>query len=57
MWEKNLEIRETKEQLKELVFLVQQSEAQIKQLIKGQQAREQAIAADSGSSALVRLSA
>ncbi|XP_041003952.1 kinesin-like protein KIN-4A isoform X5 [Juglans microcarpa x Juglans regia] len=51
LWEKNLEIKETKEQLKELVFLVQQSEAQRKQLIKEQQAREQAVAVDSGSSA------
>ncbi|KAG6729166.1 hypothetical protein I3842_01G013500 [Carya illinoinensis] len=51
LWEKNLEIKEMKEQVKELLFLLEESEVQRKQLIKEQQVREQAVAADSGSSA------
>lgn len=43
-----------KEQVKELLFLLEESEVQRKQLIKEQQVREQAVAADSGSSASVR---
>ncbi|XP_050291792.1 kinesin-like protein KIN-4A isoform X1 [Quercus robur] len=44
LWEKNVEIKEMKEQLKDLVSLLQQSEAQRKELIKEQKMREQAVA-------------
>jgi len=57
LWEKNVEIKEMKEQLKDLVSLLQQSEAQRKELIKEQKMREQAVAIALCSSASVRLSA
>ncbi|KAB1214762.1 Chromosome-associated kinesin KIF4A [Morella rubra] len=44
LWEKNLEINEMKEQLKELVSLLRQSEAQRKELVKEQKARKLAVA-------------
>lgn len=52
-----MEIKEMKEQLKDLVSLLQQSEAQRKELIKEQKMREQAVAIALCSSASVRLSA
>ncbi|XP_062155426.1 kinesin-like protein KIN-4A [Alnus glutinosa] len=51
LWEKNVEIKEMKEQLKELVSLLQQSEAQRKELIKEQNVREQTPAIGLASSA------
>jgi mevalonate pyrophosphate decarboxylase len=53
LWEKNVEIKEMKEQLKELVSLLQQSEAQRKELIKEQNVREQTPAIGLASSASV----
>ncbi|XP_020202434.1 kinesin-like protein KIN-4A isoform X1 [Cajanus cajan] len=43
LWEKNMELKDLKEQLNELVALLQQSEAQIKEHVKEQKIREQAI--------------
>lgn len=56
MWEKDIEIREMKEQLNELLALLQQSEAQRKELMKEQKMREQAVAIALATSASVRLS-
>ncbi|TKY55686.1 Kinesin protein FRA1 [Spatholobus suberectus] len=44
LWEKNMELKDLKEQLNELVALLQQSEAQRKELVKEQKIREQALA-------------
>ncbi|KAK7331036.1 hypothetical protein VNO77_25245 [Canavalia gladiata] len=44
LWEKNMELQDLKEQLNELLALLQQSEAQRKELIKEQKIREQAVA-------------
>ncbi|XP_044469978.1 kinesin-like protein KIN-4A isoform X1 [Mangifera indica] len=44
LWEKDMEIKDIKEQLNELVALLQQSEAQRQELIKEQKMREQAVA-------------
>lgn len=51
LWEKNVEIKEMKEQLKELVYLLRQSEAQRKELIKEQKMSEQAVSIALSSSA------
>ncbi|KAJ4714826.1 Kinesin-like protein [Melia azedarach] len=53
MWEKDIEIREMKEQLNELLALLQQSEAQRKELMKEQKMREQAVAIALATSASV----
>lgn len=57
LWEKEMEIKEMKEQLNELVILLRQSEAQRKEIVKEQKLREQAVAIALATSALVRLSA
>ncbi|XP_043714272.1 kinesin-like protein KIN-4A isoform X2 [Telopea speciosissima] len=44
LWEKEIEIKEMKEQLNELVGLLRQSEAQRKEIEKQQKLREQAVA-------------
>ncbi|KAG4943633.1 hypothetical protein JHK85_048279 [Glycine max] len=44
LWEKNMELQDLKEQLNELVALLQQSEAQRKELVKEQKIKEQAVA-------------
>ncbi|KAK4262329.1 hypothetical protein QN277_027901 [Acacia crassicarpa] len=44
LWEKNMELKDTKEQLNELVMLLQQSEIQQKELMKEQIMREQTAA-------------
>ncbi|RDY01938.1 Kinesin-like protein KIN-4A [Mucuna pruriens] len=43
LWEKSMELKDLKEQLNELVELLQQSEAQRKELVKEQKIREQAV--------------
>ncbi|XP_027345232.1 kinesin-like protein KIN-4A isoform X2 [Abrus precatorius] len=52
LWEKNMELEDLKEQLNELVALLQQSEAQRKELVKEQKIREQAVAITLDTSAL-----
>lgn len=52
--EKKMELKDLKEQLNELVTLLQQSEAQRKELVKEKTIREQPIAITSNTSALVR---
>lgn len=49
-----MELKDLKEQLNELVTLLQQSEAQRKELVKEKTIREQPIAITSNTSALVR---
>nr|XP_027192618.1 kinesin-like protein KIN-4A isoform X1 [Cicer arietinum] len=44
LWEKNMELKDLKEQLNELVRLLQQSEAQRKELVKEKAIGEQAVA-------------
>ncbi|KAL2646788.1 hypothetical protein AAZV13_05G076400 [Glycine max] len=44
LWEKNMELKDLKEQLKELVALLQQSEAQREELVREQKIKEQAVA-------------
>ncbi|CAK7337713.1 unnamed protein product [Dovyalis caffra] len=44
LWEKDMEIKDTKDQLNDLVILLQQSEIQRKELLKEQNMREQAVA-------------
>ncbi|XP_028764119.1 kinesin-like protein KIN-4A isoform X2 [Neltuma alba] len=44
LWEKNMELKDMKEQLNELVMLLQQSEIQRKDLLKEQKMREQTVA-------------
>ncbi|XP_047157412.1 kinesin-like protein KIN-4A isoform X1 [Vigna umbellata] len=50
--EKNMELKDLKEQLNELVALLQQSEAQRKELVKEEKIREQAVAITLNTSAL-----
>ncbi|RVX23379.1 Kinesin-like protein KIN-4A [Vitis vinifera] len=52
LWEKEMEIKEMKEQLNELVILLRQSEAQRKEIVKEQKLREQAVAIALATSAL-----
>lgn len=54
--EKDLEIKDLKQQLKDLTALLWQSEAQKKELVKEQMMREQAVAIALATSASVRLS-
>lgn len=54
LWEKNMEIKEMKDQLNEFLSLLRESEAQIKELVREQKAREQAVAFASGTSASVK---
>lgn len=56
LWEKELEIKEMKEQLKELVGLLRQSESRRKEVEKELKLREQAVAISLASQASVRLS-
>ncbi|XP_061949896.1 kinesin-like protein KIN-4A isoform X2 [Populus nigra] len=51
LWEKNMEIKETKDELNDLLILLRQSEIQRKDLLKEQKMREQAIAIAFASSA------
>ncbi|KAJ7952827.1 Kinesin-like protein [Quillaja saponaria] len=53
LWEKNMELKNMKEQLQELVTLLQQSEVQRNELVKEQKMREQTIAIALGASATV----
>ncbi|KAJ7942434.1 Kinesin-like protein [Quillaja saponaria] len=53
LWERNMELKDMKDQLKELVTLLQQSEAQKRELVKEQKVREQNIAIALGTSASV----
>jgi len=55
LWEKELEIKEMKEQLKELVGLLRQSEIRRKEVEKELKLREQAVAIALATSASVRL--
>lgn len=50
MWEKNIEIKDIKDQLNELVTLLRKSEAQRKELVREQKSREQAVAIALGTS-------
>lgn len=54
--EKDLEIKDLKQQLKDLTALLWQSETQKKELVKEQKMREQAVAIALATSASVRLS-
>lgn len=54
LWEKNMELKDLKEQLKELVALLQQSEAQREELVREQKIKEQAVAIRLNTPALVR---
>ena len=56
LWEKDMEIKEIKEQLKELVGLLRQSETRRKEVEKELKLREQAVAIALATSASVRLS-
>lgn len=44
LWEKDMEIKETKDELNDLLILLRQSEIQRKELLKEQKMREQAVA-------------
>ena len=55
MWEKEIEIKEMKEQFKELVGLLRQSEIRRKEVEKELKLREQAVAIALATSASVRL--
>lgn len=55
LWEKDIEIKEMKEQLKELVGLLRQSEVRRKEVEKELKLREQAVAITLATSASVRL--
>lgn len=55
--EKDIEIKEMKDQLNELVALLKQSEAQRNELLKEQKMREQAVVLALATSASVRFSA
>lgn len=50
-----MELKDLKEQLNELVALLQQSEAQRKELVKDEKIREQAVAITLNTPALVRI--
>jgi len=52
---KNMELNDLKEQLNELVALLQQSEARRKELVKEEKIREQAVAITLNTPALVRI--
>ncbi|XP_061340024.1 kinesin-like protein KIN-4A isoform X1 [Gastrolobium bilobum] len=52
LWEKNMELKDLKEQLNELVRVLQQSEAHRIELVKEQKIREQAVAIALNASAL-----
>lgn len=54
MWEKNTELKDLKEQLNEFVILLQQSEAQRKELVKEREIGEQAFASTLNTPASVR---
>lgn len=54
--ENDLEIKDLKQQLKDLTALLWQSEAEKKELVKEQKLREQAVAIALATSATVRLS-
>lgn len=51
LWEKDMEIKETKDELNDLLILLRQSEIQRKELLKEQKMREQAVAIAFASSA------
>ncbi|KAJ6678387.1 KINESIN-LIKE PROTEIN KIN-4B [Salix viminalis] len=51
LWEKDMEIKDTKDELNDLVILLRQSEIQRKELLKEQTMREQAVALAFASSA------
>lgn len=55
LWEKNMELKDMKDQLNELVTLLQQSETQRKELVKEQKMREQTVAIALSTSASVRI--
>lgn len=55
LWEQDVEMREMKEQLNELVGLLRQSETRRKEIEKQQKLREQAMAIALATSASVRL--
>lgn len=55
LWEKEMEIKEMKEQLNELVILLRQSEAKRKEIVKEQKMKEQAVAIALATSGSVRL--
>ena len=55
LWEKDMEIKEMKEQLTELVGLLRQSETRRKEVEKELKLREQAVAIALATSASVRL--
>ncbi|XP_048335456.1 kinesin-like protein KIN-4A [Ziziphus jujuba] len=50
LWEKNMEIKDMKDQVNELITLLRKSEAQRKELVRDQKAREQAVAIALGTS-------
>ncbi|XP_043804697.1 kinesin-like protein KIN-4A isoform X2 [Manihot esculenta] len=52
LWDKDMEIKDLKDQLNELVTLLRQSEAQRKELVKEQKMRDQAVAIALATSAL-----
>lgn len=54
LWEKEVEVKEMKEQLKELVGLLRQSEARRKEIEKQQKLREQSVAVALATSTKVR---
>ncbi|KAI3989802.1 hypothetical protein MKX01_040772 [Papaver californicum] len=54
LWEKEVEVKEIKEQLKELVGLLRQSEARRKEIEKHQKLREKSVAITLATSATVR---
>lgn len=54
LWEKNTELKDLKEQLNEFIILLQQSEAQRKELVKEREIGEQAIASTLNTPASVR---
>ena len=56
LWEKEVEIKEMKEQLKELVGLLRQSEVRRKEVEKELKLREQAVAIALATSATVSIS-
>jgi len=54
LWEKNTELKDLKEQLNELVILLQQSEAQRKELVKEREIGEQGVASTLNTPSSVR---
>ena len=55
LWEKDVEIKEMKDQFKEIVGLLRQSELRMKEAEKELKLKEQALATSLASSPLVRL--